>query len=264
MATGNKIEDRGHILGFREEIDSTARHSTNSFFTWFDNAEDADTAFIRGQWDFMVHIGLPLSPYISQPEKKIALEIGHGGGRILAAACRSFKKTIGIDIHDSNELVDRELRKRGVSNFNLLRVDGRNIPVEDHSVEIVYSFIVLQHVEKIVIFKNYLQETYRILRPGGVAILYFGRKYFFSKNRKSKILYWFDCFIEKLFLRNGFKEKTARVNETNLLVSSNFCRKFSNEIGFRVLEKVVSRKRVPDGMNLYGGQHGLILKKENK
>lgn len=261
MATGEKIETRGHIIGFREEIDSAARRGKDAFFTWFDSAQNTDVVFLRGQWDFMVHIGLPLSKYISNPEDKIALEIGHGGGRLLLAACRSFKKAIGIDVHNNNKLVEAELESRGVSNFELFKADGSTIPVEDSTVDIVYSFIVLQHVEKIDIFKRYLEETYRVLKPEGIAILYFGRKCFYSLNSNSYFNYLIDCFLERLLLGKGFEELPAKVNCKNLIISLRYAERLAKRCGFLTLKKCVSHKKVPDGISLYGGQHSLILKK---
>jgi ubiquinone/menaquinone biosynthesis C-methylase UbiE len=261
MVTGEKIETRGHIIGFREEIDRTARQGRDAFFTWFDSAQNTDVAFLRGQWDFMVHIGLPLSKYISNPEDKIALEIGHGGGRILLAACRSFRKAIGIDVHNNNKLVEAELKSRGASNFELFRTDGSTMPVEDLTVDIVYSFIVLQHVEKIDVFKRYLEETYRVLKSRGIAILYFGRKCFCSLNSSSYFGYLIDCFLERLLLRKGFEELPAKVNCKNLIISLRYAEKLTKRCGFLTLKKCVSHKKVPDGISLYGGQHGLILKK---
>ncbi len=264
MNIGRKIETRNHIIGFREEINSVANQSKDAFFSWFNNADNTDAAFVRGQWDFIVHVGLPLAKYITKPETKVALEIGHGGGRILFAASKSFKKAIGVDIHNNNKLVEAELKSRGATNFELFRTDGSSIPVGDSMVDVVYSFIVLQHVEKIAIFREYLNETYRILKPNGIALLYFGRKYFLSSGRSSILFYLIDCCLERLLLRKGFKEFPAKVNCTNLIISPAYVKKLAVETRFRVLEKCVSHKNVPDGISLYGGQHGLILKKLRK
>lgn len=103
MATGKEIERRGHVVGFREEISKSAASTDDEFFTWFDSAKDKDAAFVRGSWDFMAHIALPSSKFLSTPEEKVALEIGYGGGRILAAASRCFKSVIGVDIHENNK-----------------------------------------------------------------------------------------------------------------------------------------------------------------
>jgi ubiquinone/menaquinone biosynthesis C-methylase UbiE len=189
------------------------------------------------------------------------LEIGHGGGRILAAASRYFRDLIGIDIHENNEKVERELKIRGINNFRLIKTEGKDIPVDDNSIDCVYSFIVLQHVEKIGIFSNYLSEAHRILKPGGIAVLYFGRKYLFSMNRSSKALYFVDRFAEQILLPKGFKQMSARVNDTNLIVSLPHARTLAKRVGFKILSELVSRKNVPDGMSLYGGQNGLVMRK---
>ena len=261
MATGKEIEKRGHIVGFREEISKAAASSDDDFFVWFDTARDKDTAFVRGSWDFTIHIALPASPFLSKPEDKVALEIGHGGGRILAAASRHFKNVIGVDIHDHNQIVEDELRQRGIGNFRLIKTNGKEFPLEDSTVDFVYSFIVLQHIEKYDIFKKYLHETNRVLNTNGIAVLYFGRKYLLSANRSSRLLYWIDRFGERILLPGGFQELPARVNETNLIVSLSSAKSLARRIGLEVLSELVSHKKVPDGVNLFGGQNGLVLRK---
>ena len=203
MAIGKNIETRGHIVGFKEEISKAADSGEDEFFTWFDNAKNKNAAFIRGAWDFIVHIALPSSKFLSTPEEKIALEIGHGGGRILSAASRCFQSVIGVDIHENNEKVEDELKKRGINNFSLIKTDGKQIPIESGSVDFIYSFIVLQHIEKIEVFRTYLHETFRLLKPNGIAVLYFGRKYFLSINRASKILYLVDKYSERFIIPKG-------------------------------------------------------------
>ena len=262
MATGKEIEKRGHIVGFREEILKAAASSDDDFFIWFDSARDKDATFIRGSWDFIIHIALPASQFLSKPEDKVALEIGHGGGRILAAASRHFKNVIGIDIHDHNQIVESELSQRGIGNFRLIKTDGKELPLEDSSVDFVYSFIVLQHIEKYDIFKKYLNETNRVLKTNGIAVLYFGRKYLLSANRSSRFLYWIDRFAERILLPKGFQELPARVNETNLIVSLSYAKSLARRTGFEVLSQLVSHKKVPDGINLFGGQNGLVLRKK--
>src|SRR5512143_105108 len=143
MASGKEVETSGHVIGFKKEISRAAASTEDEFFTWFDNAKDKDAAFIRGSWDFMVHIALPCSQFLSNPEDKVALEIGHGGGRILAAASRAFRNVIGVDVHENNEKVDSELNRRGINNCQLVKTEGKELPIESNSIDFVYSFIVL-------------------------------------------------------------------------------------------------------------------------
>ena len=261
MAGNKPIETRGHITGFREEIGRAAGTSRDSFFTWFDSAGDAEASFIRGQWDFTIHIAPHLARVVGNPECKTVLEIGYGGGRILAAASRAFAGAFGVDIHNRQDVVEAELKSRGLSNFKLLGGDGSHVPCEDASIDAIYSFIVLQHVERIAIWQSYLRECYRVLRPGGAAILYFGRWAPLSLNRARPWAYRLELLLESFFLPAGYRELPAVVNDTNLHVRLGYAKKYARETGFRILGTTVSRKRVPDGLRLFGSQHGLLLQK---
>ncbi len=263
MTIGKEIEKRGHITGFREEIKKAAKLSDDTFFTWFDSAKNMNAAFIRGSWDFMMHIAQPSAIFLKNPEECVALEIGYGGGRLSAAASRCFRKIIGIDIHDQSQKVGQVLRDRGIENFELLTTDGNEIPVNDDTIDFVYSFIVLQHVEKYEVFIKYLSEVHRVLKLNGIAVIYFGRPYLFSINRSSKILYYIDKIVERIRMPRGFKEIAAQVNCTNLIVSMPHAKATAKKYGFKVLKELVSHKKVPDGIRLFGGQYGLILEKIN-
>jgi SAM-dependent methyltransferase len=264
MGRADHIERRGHVTGFREAISQAAGQDDDAFFGWFDHAQDKEASFVRGSWDFLWHIAQPLTPYLTQPETKTALEIGHGGGRLLAAASRCFQFVIGVDIHGENDKVHHALRERGVRNAQLLKTEGALLPVGPAHVDCVYSFIVLQHVETYAIFTRYLEETFRVLKPGGLAVLYFARRYRWSFNRASRFLYAVDRLLEPLWLRKGYEELPAPVNSTNLRISLRHGSTLARTVGFEVLRTLVSRRRVPDGAALYGGQHGLLLRKPDR
>jgi len=262
MPIGNEIEKRGHITGFREEIAKASNISEDAFFTWFNESKDKDTSFLRGHWDFAFHILRPSWRFITAPEDKTVLEIGYGGGRLLAAASRYFSFVVGVDIHENSQIVHDELVAAGITNFRLINTNGSSIPLESENIDFVYSFIVLQHVEKYEIFVSYLRETYRVLKPGGIAVLYFGRKTCFSPNRRSRLLVLADRVLEKILLTRGFRERPARVNEINLVIGKSHAKRLVKSIGFKILEEMVSRKKVPDGISKFGGQHGLVLAKQ--
>ena len=261
MPIGPDIERRGHITGFREEISKAAESSEDEFFRWFDAAGSAEESFIRGEWDFALHVAGKIAPWIETPEKKTILEIGYGGGRILSAAARAFQKAVGVDIHGHHEFVAKALAERGMKNLELLATDGSSIACPDSSIDVVYSFIVMQHMERIAIWQSYLRETYRIMKPGGVAMLYFGRWAPLTLGKRRPFAYWAERFCERFFLPKGYKELPAHVNDTNLIVTLPYAKNFARSLGFEVLGVTVSRRRVPDGLSILGSQHGLILSK---
>lgn len=261
MGVGDKIESRGHITGFKEEISKAFDGNADSFAAWFNNDGDAESAAIGGQWDFSHHIAAPLIPYIGNPVGKAVLEIGCGGGRLLAAASRYFANVSGTDIHDHLEYLGKNLTERGISNHTLRQTDGKTIPFDNGEFDVVYSFIVLQHVERIEILERYVQETLRVLEPGGHALLYFGRYSRLSANRTNPLTLCADWLAEKILLKDGYKEFPARVNETNLLVTRKYVETIVKAYGGKPLKWNISRKNIPSGYKKYGGQHGLVFRK---
>lgn len=260
MGIGSDIEKRGHVLGFREELAKIA-DSPDDFFAWFNNAPSADAAFIQGAWDFACHIAPPLCGLVKSPGEATALEIGHGGGRILAAASHAFSRVIGVDIHDQNELVAQELKNRGVANALLLKGDGGSLPLPDGAVDIVYSFIVFQHLERIEAFDRYFAEISRVLKPGGAGIVYFGRWMRYSFERTQPAYLWLDLLLENIAMPSGYLQLPARVNETNLRVSLRHARMILARHGLIPAGTYISSRGIPARRDHFGGQHGIAFRK---
>lgn len=241
-----------HNQEYMEAIRQARIAGMHSFQSWFNKAESVEQAIIRGYWDFGLHIlTRKVCELVEEPEQKTALEIGYGGGRLLNAACSYFKKAIGIDIHDEQETVAAFLRDQGKNNFKLLKTSGMAIDVEPESIDLIYSFIVLQHLPSFDTFCGYITETHRCLEPGGVAQLYFGKF-----GRKMIVRYPRD-FVQ------GCKEiLDAPVNYTSLVIRISKVRKICEDTGFRVIETGSSYKRVPDGYpKIKGGQNYITLLK---
>jgi len=139
----------GHFEGFKEEINKSYGSSDDDFFLWFDSAENVEESFYSGEWDFSFYIFSRIAEYIRYPSKITALEIGYGGGRLLKAASKYFNHVIGVDIHDKGEFVKKYLNRQGVDNIDLFTLQNKTFPLEYNSVDVIYSFIVFQHLEKV-------------------------------------------------------------------------------------------------------------------
>jgi len=163
-----------HVKNWEKE---TAEHTANlqDFLNWFNTAKSPQESYMSGWWDFSFHILKPeLLTILGEPFEKTALEIGYGAGRLLVPACHYFNYCIGIDVHPFKDKVGELMRERGVSNFTLCHTDGHTIPLDNGSVDLVYSFIVLQHLPTIGALQTYLAEIYRVMKPRTMAILYMG------------------------------------------------------------------------------------------
>ncbi|KAA3646417.1 MAG: class I SAM-dependent methyltransferase [Chloroflexi bacterium] len=232
-----------HQQKYAKAIQAARDTSEQAFHAWFDASSSLDESVTSGFWDFSVHILTPqVLQYIASPHQKTALEIGHGGGRLLNVACNYFGKSIGIDIHDQNDYVAEFLKGQGKDNFELIKTNGTEIEVAGTSIDLVYSFIVLQHLPSYQALEGYIAAVSRILKPGGVAQLYFGKFGQLS-------------FGEQLRYRlQGYKEITnAEVNHTSLVVHSGKMKSLCGRYGLRVVDFGISYKNVPSG---YPGSPG--------
>ena len=87
------------------------------------------------------------------------LEIGGGTGVQAKILTERGYDIISIDLANSTYSEDKV--------FDVLDYDGRTLPLEDNSVDIVFSSNVLEHIPHIEAFHS---EMKRVLRPGGVGV----------------------------------------------------------------------------------------------
>lgn len=250
-----------HIAGFKDEISKVA-HDEDLFFGWFNNQANFQKTYINAAWDFSYHFAAPLAEVLEQPmEDCTALEIGCGGGRLTAHAARHVKTIVGVDIHENLPIVERKFDDLGITNATFLKCDGINIPCEKDKFDLIYSFIVFQHLEHIEIAEKYINECYRCLKKGGFCMVYFGRYAPFSKYKSSWLLKNLDSLLERVALFDGYKEFSAPVNHTNLYITLPYMKKMAKHAGFSLISSTTSRRNIPLATKCYGGQHGIILKK---
>lgn len=250
-----KVSDGWHRKRYSEAVREARLAGDKEFQSWFNKSKDIHQTIVRGYWDLTFHILTPkVCEYVEKPEEKVALEIGYGGGRILNAASSYFKQVFGIDIHNEQEKVETFLRSQGKSNFKLIKTLGRTIDVESETIDFIYSFIVLQHLPSFSVYESYIKETYRCLKVGGIAQLYFG------KYDKLSLIDRYRFFIP------GCKEITnAKPNYTSLVIRVPKVKKLCKKVGFRIIDVGTSYKRAPDGYpKIRGGQNYVTLLKSSK
>jgi ubiquinone/menaquinone biosynthesis C-methylase UbiE len=101
------------------------------------------------------------------------LNIGCGVGRVERYLAPDVQELWAVDV--SGEMV-RRARERlaGLANVHLREVGNREFLAgfEDDRFDLVFSFLVLQHLEKEDAFL-YLRDAFRVLRPGGILVTQF-------------------------------------------------------------------------------------------
>ncbi|NTW88089.1 MAG: class I SAM-dependent methyltransferase [Desulfobulbaceae bacterium] len=96
------------------------------------------------------------------------LEIGCGMGSDLLQLARRGLKVTGVDLTDAGiELARKRFSIYGKEG-DLRVADAENLPFEDMSFDVVYSFGVLHHTPDT---PKSIREVHRVLRPGGKAFI---------------------------------------------------------------------------------------------
>lgn len=92
-------------------------------------------------------------------EIRSVLEIGAGTGQQARSLSDKGYRVTAIDLPSSHYRDDRV--------FEITEYDGRNIPMPDHSVDVIFSSNVLEHVLDI---DSFLDEQQRVMKEDGIAI----------------------------------------------------------------------------------------------
>jgi SAM-dependent methyltransferase len=97
-----------------------------------------------------------------------ALEVGCGIGRMTKYFARDFLRVDGTDISDELIRVGKE-RMKALPNVILTTTDGQAYPFSDGLFDVVFSYLVFQHMSDTVTVETNLREVARVLKPGGIA-----------------------------------------------------------------------------------------------
>jgi SAM-dependent methyltransferase len=101
-------------------------------------------------------------------ERDAALEIGCGPGRLMRPLSRHFKEIHGVDVSDAMVRLARE-RLRHTPNAFAHHSSGSDLRLfPDEKFDFVYSYAVFQHIPSADVVFQYLRETRRVLKTGGI------------------------------------------------------------------------------------------------
>jgi SAM-dependent methyltransferase len=128
--------------------------NTAAFFAT--GAADVDAAF-----GFFGELGLNVAP-------GAALDFGCGVGRLTRALAGRFSEVVGVDV--SSRMVDlaRDLNADQENCRFVVNPRSDLESFDDHSFDLVFSLIALQHVTSRSSIRSYVREFVRVCRPGGV------------------------------------------------------------------------------------------------
>ncbi|ORX23733.1 SAM-dependent methyltransferase [Thermoanaerobacterium sp. PSU-2] len=149
----------------------------------------------------------------------IVADIGTGSGFMALELSKYAREVVGIDVSDEMlKYAKQTAENAGINNIIFLKGSMEQIPIIDDSIDVVFSNMVLHHVENP--FKG-IMEIHRILKPGGMLILTDVMKHSSEWARFEMYDRWLGFNledIEKRLIHSNFKE--ILVKETGLYATA--------------------------------------------
>ena len=249
--------------GFKNEIrELEEKGDIDALYHWFDGGVTKKGAFEKGDDVFRRVIFPYIDKYMSDNTEQdfSALDLGYGMGTKIQSAIRFLPIVYGLDVHDDHATAIGNLDIPKGHCVYLLSGEGTDIPESIEPVDFVYSWVTFCHLGTIENVKQYLSEIFRVLKPGGVAVLFFTRLIRSGKNQK-----WVDVEADMVKEREhptGYREggPLSKVRTINLVISMWKMEEMVKDAGFELLERTASWDDTDDG-RVYHGQYGVVIQK---
>ncbi len=123
----------------------------------------------RGARGRLKRYPIPVWP-LAPAADKIVVDVGCGWGRWSVAAARAGFFPVGLDVHiDALAAAKRVSRQLGAETAQVCG-DIEALPFRSGSVDVVFSYSVLQHIDRTKVMR-FFAEAARVLKPGGVCLV---------------------------------------------------------------------------------------------
>ena len=160
----NKLSN---ILNEEQEMTFTQEKKTQNYYNDYSKIYEEE----RRQGYYSLINNLEFEKIEFSAKEKKTLEIGCGTGLILERTHKIARHATGIDISEGMLNV---CQKKGL---DVLQASATQLPFEDNTFDLVYSFKVLAHIPNI---KKALQEIARVTKADGKMVLEFYNPYSFK------------------------------------------------------------------------------------
>src|SRR5438552_7389266 len=142
------------------------------YYVAFGGRDQDEEAFLASAADVLrlIEVELNRFPKETDPCALRALEIGCGPGRLMKSLSGRFGEIHGVDVSDEMIRIARD-RLRNIPNARVYTNNGASLAqFGDESLDFVYSYAVFQHIPSRDVIGEYIRETRRVLKPGGVFV----------------------------------------------------------------------------------------------
>ena len=146
-------------------VEANRAHWTR--YGWDEGGDEWSTRWGGTAWLWETIVRPRVEPFLDVPT---IVEIGAGYGRLSEYLARRCDRLVLVDLTPKCvEACRRRFASFGHVEHHL--TDGVSLPVDDHTVDFVFSFDALVHAD-LRTMRSYCREIARVLRPGGVAFVH--------------------------------------------------------------------------------------------
>ena len=171
----------------RQDWDERARRNAFHYIASWRADWNPESFFQSGEQDYEQFVAPVVNRSGWQPNDKRMLELGCGAGRMTRSFAGRFSRVIAFDI--SSEMLHRaQVLSPELSNVDWTLGNGTDLSgVADESVDLVFSYIVLQHMPTAGLALRYMLEMLRVLRAGGIFLFQFNSVPKMTMNWKGRL-----------------------------------------------------------------------------
>jgi len=133
--------------------------------------EDAKDDFFSSGFEYVEKLWADFERIFGfEPTPKRVLDFGCGVGRLLFALADRSDHAVGVDISESMlQQARSRIAERGIGNVELMETDA--FLRYSHTVDLIHSFIVLQHIDPIE-GMEIIRRSVEMLEDGGIGMLH--------------------------------------------------------------------------------------------
>lgn len=144
--------------------------------TWEERSElkgfqavlDPEGSKIKNEMIDVIHKKAMEDVFLSIKERCVCLDFGCGIGRLYEFLSSYFSNYIGVDV--TEEMIEKaRLYHAGVGEF--YSFNGISLPLDDNSVDVVVSVLVLQHINNQEEYCLIIDSFSRIIKSGGYVVI---------------------------------------------------------------------------------------------
>jgi SAM-dependent methyltransferase len=159
----------------RREWDRRAQKDALHYIADWRSWEDVATFFESGAQTYESIVAPMLARFHLDPVAASMLEVGSGVGRVTKSFAERFRNVVALDV--SGEMLRKGKELLPYPNVRWLQTSGEDLAcVRSSSFDLVFSFLVIQHIPVRAVSLALIGDMIRVLKPGGVFIFQFNSR----------------------------------------------------------------------------------------